>query len=105
MIFDNEPTQDGQLLMQDRLRAMMSGSRSNGTMLLAGLGKSGRAGTTASDPTRHPGANSQAGLSGHGGPRRSYPSAPKPGEPGSRFNPVVRERRPQTREPETPGPE
>lgn len=35
----------------------------------------------------------------HGGPRHSYPSAPASGEPGSRFNPVVRVRRPQTRQP------
>lgn len=35
----------------------------------------------------------------HGGPRHSYPSAPASGEPGSRFNPVVRVRQPQTRQP------
>lgn len=39
-------------------------------------------------------ANSQAGLSAHsGGQAKSYPSVPSPGQPGSRFNPVVRERK------------
>lgn len=38
------------------------------------------------------GSNSQAGLAAHvGGARMSLPSTPKLGEPGSRFNPIVRE--------------
>lgn len=37
-------------------------------------------------------SSSQAGLSAARGPRQ-VPSVPKPGQPGSRFNPVVRERR------------
>lgn len=37
--------------------------------------------------------NSQAGLAAHqGGARKSLPSVPPPGQPGSRFNPIVRER-------------
>lgn len=39
-----------------------------------------------------PPANSQAGLSAMRGSRHSYASVPRPGEVGSRFNPVVRER-------------
>lgn len=38
------------------------------------------------------GASSQAGLAALRGPQHSYPSVPAPGEPGSRFNPVVRQR-------------
>lgn len=42
------------------------------------------------------GPNSQAGLSAHvGGARVSLPSVPPPGEPGSRFNPIVRDRQAQ----------
>lgn len=41
------------------------------------------------------GVSSQAGLAAVRGPKNSYPSVPKPGEPGSRFNPIVRERQPQ----------
>jgi len=37
--------------------------------------------------------SSLAGFGASRGPRNSYPSVPRPGEPGSRFNPVVRERR------------
>lgn len=36
--------------------------------------------------------NSQAGLAAQQGPKNSVPSSPKPGEKGSRFNPVVVER-------------
>lgn len=41
-------------------------------------------------------SNSQAGLAAAQGPKRSYSSVPRPGEPGSRFNPRVRERPVQT---------
>lgn len=40
-------------------------------------------------------ANSQAGLAAARGPVRSVPSSPAPGQPGSRFNPNVVERRPR----------
>lgn len=40
------------------------------------------------------GVSSQAGLAAARPPVRSVPSTPRPGEPGSRFNPIVRERGP-----------
>lgn len=43
-------------------------------------------------PSR-PGVSSQAGLAAARGPVRSAPSSPAPGQPGSRFNPVVRDRK------------
>lgn len=49
--------------------------------------------------------SSQAGLAAAQGPRRSYPSVPSPGQPGSRFNPVVRERRSSTPERRPGGPD
>lgn len=39
------------------------------------------------------GVSSQAGLAATRGPARSVPSSPAPGQPGSRFNPVIRDRR------------
>lgn len=48
----------------------------------------------------HTKTSSQAGLSAYsGGEARSLPSVPKPGEPGSRFNPRVRERAEQEQQP------
>lgn len=41
--------------------------------------------------------NSQAGLATHGGPKRSLPSVPRPGEPGSRFNPTMNAGEPGSR--------
>ncbi len=41
------------------------------------------------------GISSQAGFAAVAGPRNSYASVPKPGEPGSRFSPRVVDRRPQ----------
>lgn len=46
----------------------------------------------ASTPQPH-GVSSQAGLAATRGPARSVPSSPAPGKPGSRFNPVIRDRR------------
>lgn len=47
-----------------------------------------------------PQPSSQAGLASYaGGVARSLPSVPAPGEPGSRFNPVVREREAQPERP------
>lgn len=40
-------------------------------------------------------ASSQAGLAAASGPRRSVPSSPAPGQPGSRFNPNIRQQQPQ----------
>lgn len=51
---------------------------------------------------RTPGISSQAGLASMRGPRHSYPSVPRPGELGSRFNPGVRER--EQSSPETTDP-
>lgn len=52
----------------------------------------------AQQPPRRTGVSSQAGLASLAGPRHSYASVPAPGQPGSRFNPVVREREPEVLE-------
>lgn len=55
-------------------------------------------------PPQRGGASSQAGLGAwSGGEARSLPSVPKPGEPGSRFNPQVRERPAQQKRLPAPG--
>lgn len=50
------------------------------------------------ESVRPRGPSLQAGLQAALGPVRSVPSSPAPGEPGSRFNPIVRHREPQPRE-------
>lgn len=47
-----------------------------------------------SEPPMPP-TSSQAGLTSMQGPRHSVPSMPADGQPGSRFNPIVRERSPR----------
>ncbi|MFF1880291.1 hypothetical protein ACFVVC_02315 [Pseudarthrobacter sp. NPDC058196] len=49
------------------------------------------------------GPSSQAGLGAVLGPRYSVPSSPAPGQPGSRFNPNVVERRPRPQAEPAPG--
>ncbi|MCQ6272045.1 hypothetical protein M8J71_16360 [Pseudarthrobacter sp. R1] len=49
------------------------------------------------------GPSSQAGLGSVRGPRYSVPSSPAPGQPGSRFNPNVVERRPRPQAEPAPG--
>ncbi|MDO5865108.1 MULTISPECIES: hypothetical protein [Paenarthrobacter] len=49
------------------------------------------------------GPSSQAGLGAVRGPRYSVPSSPAPGQPGSRFNPNVVERRPRPQAEPAPG--
>lgn len=64
---------------------------SRGTSSQAGL-SSFNGGRTRSQPATavSPGSSSQAGLSSYvGGQAKSLPSVPPPGQPGSRFNPVV----------------
>lgn len=50
------------------------------------------------------GASSQAGLGAAHGPKSAVPSSPPPGAPGSRFNPIVRQRHPEVSIPEGPNP-
>ncbi|MFC7848318.1 hypothetical protein ACFUTU_07550 [Arthrobacter sp. NPDC057388] len=49
------------------------------------------------------GPSSQAGLGAVRGPRYSVPSSPAPGQPGSRFNPNLVERRPRPQAEPAPG--
>lgn len=58
---------------------------------------------SAAPAPRRGGVSSQAGLGAVAGPRTSVPSSPAPGQPGSRFNPNVVERRPRPQAPAAPG--
>lgn len=63
--------------------------------------ESARRGGQAAPPPR--GVSSQAGLAAARRPVRRVPSSPAPGQPGSRFNPNVVERRPRPQAPAAPG--
>lgn len=98
-------------LTQESLRKMMSGTdhgtsaqpAPNVPVVRSGASKPnlGIRPPSAGQPVPKASANSQAGLAAHRGAARilSVPSSPAPGEPGSRFNPIVREREQPEREP------
>lgn len=71
------------------------------TQQLAAIREASAASPGKQSPGR--GLNSQAGLAAARGPARSVPSSPAPGQPGSRFNPVVRERTPRPQPSPAPG--
>ena len=96
-----EQTKDASAIFEDELSTNAQRENTR-TGLSAGKPSDNRgAGRATGAPA---GVSSQAGLGVAYGPKNVLPSAPLPGTPGSRFNPIVRQRHPEASTPESADP-
>lgn len=83
----------GRYALHDVQEGMLKAQVRENTLQQQAQPSSQRQATSPPPPTApRRGPSSQAGLGAVAGPRQSYPAVPKPGQPGSRLNPTVRER-------------